>query len=196
MRPCPGGLASLLRGGRVGEVQQRPIHRTDCTLCGGGRGGRQRWPFLIFLESFGLLIHVSESLCVSIHCQSVPGVSGGPYDCRLRVNFHCWLRLGLQTSTVSPPIRALRLSRQRLLPTWRSFELDSICSHFWNGTQRDVMSLTFKILKPILQRPIYWSESFFFPPIIYLKLVWKHILVQPQCLCLPVCCHSLDSLVA
>lgn len=52
------------------------------------------------------------------------------YDCKLRVNFHCWLRLGLQTSTVSPPILALRLSKQRLLPTWRSFELDSICSHF------------------------------------------------------------------
>lgn len=41
------------------------------------------------------------------------------------------MRLGLHTSTVSPPILALRLSRQRLLPTWRSFELESICSHFW-----------------------------------------------------------------
>lgn len=59
-----------------------------------------------------------------------------PYDCRLRVNFHCWLRLWLQTSTVSPPILALRLSRQRLLPTWRSLELDSICSHFWWHTHK------------------------------------------------------------
>lgn len=46
-----------------------------------------------------------------------PRVRSAPYDCKLRVNFHCWLRLGLQTSTVRPPILALRLSRQRLLPT-------------------------------------------------------------------------------
>lgn len=73
---------------------------------------------------------------------SLPGMWSAPYDCKLRVNFHCWVRLGLQTSTVSPPILALRLSRQRLLPTWRSFELDSICSHFWttNNTMSQILN--------------------------------------------------------
>lgn len=64
-----------------------------------------------------LFTRVSESVGVSIQYPALPRVCSAPYDCKLRVNFHCWLRLGLQTSTVSPPILALRLSRQRLLPT-------------------------------------------------------------------------------
>ncbi len=61
------------------------------------------------------------------------GIGVSSYGCRLRVNFHCWVSDGLHTSTVRPPFRALRLSRHRLLPTCRSLELLSICSHFCNG---------------------------------------------------------------
>lgn len=53
------------------------------------------------------------------------------YCCKLSENFHCCESDGLQTSTVSPPVLVFRLSRHKLLPTCLSFELLSICSHFW-----------------------------------------------------------------
>lgn len=52
------------------------------------------------------------------------------YCCRFSENFHCWDRAGPHTSTLRPPVLAVRLSRHRLLPTCRSLELPSICSHF------------------------------------------------------------------
>lgn len=53
-----------------------------------------------------------------------------PYGCRLSENFHCCDSAGPHTSTLRPPVLAARLSRHRLLPTCRSLELPSICSHF------------------------------------------------------------------
>lgn len=52
------------------------------------------------------------------------------YGCRLSENFHCCDSAGPHTSTLRPPVLAARLSRHRLLPTCRSLELPSICSHF------------------------------------------------------------------
>lgn len=57
---------------------------------------------------------------------------GASYCCRLSENFHCCDRAGPHTSTLRPPLLAVRLSRHRLLPTCRSLELPSICSHFCN----------------------------------------------------------------
>lgn len=54
------------------------------------------------------------------------------YCCRLSENFHCCDRAGPHTSTLRPPLLAVRLSRHRLLPTCRNLELPSICSHFCN----------------------------------------------------------------
>lgn len=103
------------------------MHRQDQLHLWGAVRGLQQSLFW----SFRLSVWSSESIGVFTHVPAPGGISSSPYDCRLRENFHCWLRLWLQTSTVSPPILALRLSRQRLLPTWRSLALDSICSHFW-----------------------------------------------------------------
>lgn len=61
------------------------------------------------------------------------------YCCRFSENFHCWDRDGPHTSTLRPPVLAMRLSRHRLLPTCRSLELPSICSHFCK-TQEDTHS--------------------------------------------------------
>lgn len=100
----------------------------DRTRCTSERGTSVHF-WSVPLKSMSIFIWPS-SFSVFLHIPNRGRTWTSPYDCRLRVNFHCWLRLWLQTSTVSPPILALRLSRQRLLPTWRSFELDSICSHF------------------------------------------------------------------
>lgn len=134
--PSPTGcdsLSCLFYGG--GEVGERCIELTGC-ISEEEREGSVNPSSFVFSPQvrFHLFLRASESVCVSIQYPTLPRVSSAPYDCKFRVNFHCWLRLGLQTSTVSPPILALRLSRQRLLPTWRSFELDSICSHFWRDT--------------------------------------------------------------
>lgn len=133
--PSPSGLGSVCRRPELGE---RRIDETDKSVTPGGGGGAIRIPssigFVFHLESlhpslfFFLCLRVCW--CLYLLSQVWAGAAYAPYDCRFRVNFHCWLRLGLHTSTVSPPILALRLSRQRLLPRWRSLELDSICSHF------------------------------------------------------------------
>lgn len=63
------------------------------------------------------------------------GGAAAPYCCRLSENFHCWDSAGPHTSTLRPPFLAARLSRHRLLPTCRSLELPSICSHFCERQQ-------------------------------------------------------------
>lgn len=130
------------------------------------------------LKSMSIFIWPS-SFSVFLHIPNRGRTWTSPYDCRLRVNFHCWLRLWLQTSTVSPPILALRLSRQRLLPTWRSFELDSICSHFCWHTMIHIIkkNLVLQTLHGLILLATISSA--------------KHL----ECKLLPVCCHSLDSLV-
>lgn len=128
--PSPTECRSLFFLSR-GEVGERCIDVTGSTSEEEREGSINPSSFVFSPRvCFHLFIWVSESVGISIQYWTLPRVWSAPYDCKLRVNFHCWLRLGLQTSTVSPPILALRLSRQRLLPTWRSFELDSICSHF------------------------------------------------------------------
>lgn len=132
--PSPTALFFFFLFSRSLEMGEKCIDRTGCNSEG--------WERHINLSSFVALpesISISssrpqESVGVSTHVPTLPELCTSPYDCKLRVNFHCWLRLRLQISRVSPPILALRLSRQRLLPTWRSFELDSICSHFWGHT--------------------------------------------------------------
>lgn len=126
--PPPMFISSLWSAGG-GE---RCIDRTSCTS--GVQWEGYSNPFLVF-PSKSISPSGPQSLLVCLATfQLLARIWSSPYDCRLRVNFHCWLRLWLQISTVSPPILALRLSRQRLLPTWRSLELDSICSHFWRHT--------------------------------------------------------------
>lgn len=66
---------------------------------------------------------------------------GASYCCRLSENFHCCDRAGPHTSTLRPPLLAVRLSRHRLLPTCRSLELPSICSHFCNTEHSSGRSL-------------------------------------------------------
>lgn len=151
--PSPTGCGCcccffFLGGSRWGE---RCIDRTGCT-------SEEAWEGYINPSSFCFSprvhfhsLYPGLRVCWCLYqYPALPGLWFSPYDCKLRVNFHCWLRLGLQTSTVSPPILALRLSRQRLLPTWRSFELDSICSHFWWNTtiswhKHNIQSVEFRV---------------------------------------------------
>lgn len=115
--PSPSECGSLFFWEGCGWGK-RCIDVTVCTFEEEEREGSINPTSLSYSSSlFPSLIRVSESVGVSIQYPDISTVCSAPYDCKLRVNFHCWLRLGLQTSTVRPPILALRLSRQRLLPT-------------------------------------------------------------------------------
>lgn len=103
-----------------GEAGERAVHMAGCTSQEEEEEEEeiQICIELVFLLESSRHYRALRSLLMSLSKFIVlPRVCSAPYDCKLRVNFHCWLRLGLQTSTVSPPILALRLSRQRLLPT-------------------------------------------------------------------------------